>query len=76
MGSESIAHEAEGRVGYRLKGHESERNNCLSKFQLVGQKIYIYIETKHLLQVKSRLQSFFAIKTLEIWRELFATCWL
>ena len=42
MGSESIAHEAEGRVGYRLRGHESERNNCLSKFQLVGQKIYMY----------------------------------
>ena len=30
MGSESIAHEAEG--------HEGERNNCFSKIQLVGQK--------------------------------------
>ena len=30
MGSESIAHEAEG--------HEVERNNCFSKIQLVGQK--------------------------------------
>ena len=38
MGSESIAHEAEGRMGYWLRGHEDERNNCLSKIQLVGQK--------------------------------------
>ena len=38
MGSESIAHQAEGRKGYRLKGHEGERNNCFSKTQLVGQK--------------------------------------
>ena len=27
MGSESIAHEAEGRMGYWLLGHEGERNN-------------------------------------------------
>ena len=38
MGSESITHEAEGRMGYWLRGHEGERNNCLSKIQLVGQK--------------------------------------
>ena len=38
MGSESIAHEAEGRMGYWLRGHESERNNCFSKIQLVGHK--------------------------------------
>ena len=38
MGSESIAHEAEGRTGYWLRGHEGERNNCFSKIQLVGQK--------------------------------------
>ena len=43
MGSESIAHEAEG--------HESERNNCFSKIQQVGQK---NIETKHLSLVKAR----------------------
>ena len=43
MGSESIAHEAEGRMGYLLRAHESERNNCSSKIQLVGQK---NIETK------------------------------
>ena len=52
MGSESIAHEAEGWVGYWLRGHEGERNNCFSKIQLVGQK---NIETKHLSQVKARL---------------------
>ena len=38
MGSESIAHEAEGRIGYWLRGHEGEKNNCFSKIQLVGQK--------------------------------------
>ena len=38
MSSESIAHEAEGRMGYWLKGHEGEGNNCVSKIQLVGQK--------------------------------------
>ena len=27
MGSESIAHEAEGWTGYWLRGHEGERNN-------------------------------------------------
>ena len=40
MGSESIAHEAEGRMGYWLRGHEGERNDCFSKIQLVGQKKY------------------------------------
>ena len=39
MGSESIAHEAEGQMGYWLRGHEGKRNNyCFSKIQLVGQK--------------------------------------
>ena len=37
MGEESIAHEAEGRMGYWLSGHEGERNNCFSKIQLVVQ---------------------------------------
>ena len=41
MGFESITHEAEGRMGYWLKGHEGERNNCFSKIQLVGQE---YVE--------------------------------
>ena len=38
MGSESIAHEAKGRMGYWLRGHVGERNNCFSKIQQVGQK--------------------------------------
>ena len=38
MGSESVAHKAEGRMGYYLRGHEGERNNCFSNIQLVGQK--------------------------------------
>ena len=70
MGSESVAHEAEGRIGYRLRGHEGERNNCYSKIQLVGQKD---IETKHLSLAKATLKSFFAVKTLQIWRALVAT---
>ena len=37
MDSESIAHEAEGWIGYWLTGHEGERNNCFSEIQLVGQ---------------------------------------
>ena len=40
MGAESIAHEAEGRMGYWLRDHEGERNNCFSKTQLVGQKYW------------------------------------
>ena len=38
MGSDSIAHEAEGRMGYWLRGDEGERNNRFSKIQLVCQK--------------------------------------
>ena len=38
MDSASIALETEGRMGYWLKGHEGERNNCFSKIQLIGQK--------------------------------------
>ena len=38
MGFESIAYEAEGRMGYSLRGHEGKRNNCFSKSQLVDQK--------------------------------------
>ena len=38
MGSESIAHEGEGRMGYWLRGHEGQRNNCFSKIQLIGEK--------------------------------------
>ena len=56
MGYESIAPEVEGRMGYWLRGYEGERNNCFSKIQLLGQN---NIETKHLLQVKAKHQSFF-----------------
>ena len=38
MGFESIAHEAEDRMSYWLRGYEGERKNCFSKIQLVGQK--------------------------------------
>ena len=38
MGSESIAPEAESQMGYWLRGHEGERNNCFSNIQLVGKK--------------------------------------
>ena len=39
MSSEPIAHGAEGRMGYWLRGHEGEQNNCFSKIQPVGQNI-------------------------------------
>ena len=38
MGSESIANKGEGWMGYSLRGHEGQRNNCFSKIQLAGQK--------------------------------------
>ena len=38
MGSESIANEAEGLMGYWLRGHEGDGNNCFSKIQQVGRK--------------------------------------
>ena len=38
MGYESIAHEAEGQMGYWLMAHEGERNNRFSKIKLVRQK--------------------------------------
>ena len=31
MGSETIAHEGEGRMGYSDRGHKGERSNCFSK---------------------------------------------
>ena len=37
-GYESIAHEAEGRMGYRFVALEGEESNCFSITQLVGQK--------------------------------------
>ena len=50
MGYESIANKAEGRMGYWLRGHEGERNNCFSKIQLVGQN---NIKTKHQMKIWS-----------------------
>ena len=38
MDSESIATGAEGRMGYWIRGHEGERDNCFSEIQLVSQK--------------------------------------
>ena len=45
MGSESIAHEAEGRIGYWLSGHEGERNNRLVK----SNKLVKNIKTNNLI---------------------------
>ena len=45
MSFESTAHEAEGQMGYWLRGHEGKRNNCFSRIQLAGQK---YQEEKKL----------------------------
>ena len=70
MGYEAIAHEAGGQMGYWLRGYEGERNNCFSKILLVGPK---NMETKYLSQVKARHQSFFAAKTLQIWRAVCTT---
>ena len=50
--SESIANEAEGRMGYWLRGHEGKKNNCFCKILLVGRK---NIETEHLSLVKARV---------------------
>ena len=36
--SHIICDKAEGRMGFWLRGHEGERNNCHSKIQLFGQK--------------------------------------
>ena len=37
-GPETIAHEDEDQMNYRLWGREGERNNCFSKIQLHGKK--------------------------------------
>ena len=46
-------------MDYCLRGHEDERNNCVSKIHPVGLK---NIETKHLSLVKASLKSFLAAK--------------
>ena len=49
MGSEPIAQEAEGLMGYWLRGQEGKKNNPFSKIQLDGQKYRVKnIETKQL----------------------------
>ena len=41
MGSESVAHEAEGRTqsSFELRAHSGDENNCFSKIQLVWSNI-------------------------------------
>ena len=53
MGYESIAHEAEGRMGYWLNGHEGK--NCFSKIRLVGPK---NIETNIFRKLKLDINPF------------------
>ena len=43
MAEWAMSHEAEGRMGYWLRGHEGERNNCFSIIQVVGNKIIILV---------------------------------
>ena len=69
MGSVSIAHDAEGRMGYWLRGHECEKNNSFSKIHLVGQKCR---EWRKFSQLKLDFNPFFPPKKLA----LFATSWL
>ena len=47
MGYESIAHEAEGRVGYWLRGYEGERNNNI-----------VLVKSNQLVKKISRLNIF------------------
>ena len=56
IGSESIAHQAEGRMAYSLRGQKGERNNYFSKIQLVRPKKNI--ETKLLSLLKARQNAF------------------
>ena len=61
MGSESIAHSAFGLMGYWLRGHEGETNNCFSKIQLVGQK---YREWKNFSHLKVHFNPFLSPKNV------------
>ena len=65
MGSESVVHAAKGRMGNWLRGHESERNNCFSKIELVAQK---NIEKKICSLVEARLER--PVQTLAITRNI------
>ena len=46
MGSESIAHDAEGQMGYWLGGHEGKRNNIIVLVK--SNQLVKNIETKQL----------------------------
>ena len=46
MGSKSIGQEAEGQMGYWLRGHESERNNIIVLVK--SNQLVKNIETKQL----------------------------
>ena len=52
VGSEWIAHEDDGPMGYWLRGYEGERNNCFSQIRLVGKKY----RDKTTLASKTRLR--------------------
>ena len=52
IGSESIVHEAEGQMGYWLRGQEGERNNIVL---VKSNQLVKNIETKQLKLVKARL---------------------
>ena len=47
-------------MGYWLRGHEGERNNCFSKIQLVGKK---YREWKNFSQLKLDFNPFLPPKS-------------
>ena len=64
MGCESIAHEAEGRMGYWLRGHEGERNNYFGGARSKGfarlrnvSKLSFLDKTGHLKSVGFRFYS-------------------
>ena len=51
---ESIAHEAKGRMGYLLEGHEGKRSNCFSKNLVIGamkESNHVEIPVKYLFLV-------------------------
>ena len=61
MGSESIAHEAEGRMGYRLRGHEARGIIVLAKSNWFVKNIenkkkmrYLKLDFNSVLPPKSR----------------------
>ena len=47
MGSESVAHEAEGWMGYWLRGHEDKRNNKVNILCLLKLDFNPFLLTKN-----------------------------